>query len=217
MQVMQSNHFILCHPLLLPSVFPSIRVFSNELALRIRQPKYCSFNVSSSNEYSGLLSFRLTGLISLLFKGLSRVFSSTTIRKHQFFGAQPSWSNSHRKAMTNLDSILLKAETSLFWQKSHIVKAMIFPVVMYRCESWIIKLDAVTVNEEPSPEGRKSPPWFSSSPESDERSCKCWEAMARVLNTHTNIRASKSTCLTDGTMFKVLTLDFHNDYLQFKV
>ena len=73
------------------------------------------------------------GLISLLFKGLSRVLSSTTIRKHQFFGAQPSsWSNSHRKAMTNLDSILLKAEIPLFWQKSHIVKAMFFPVVMYR-------------------------------------------------------------------------------------
>ena len=130
--VIQSNHFILCHCRLLTSIFPSIRVFSNELAVRIRQPKYCRFNVSSSNEYSGLISFRLTGLISLLFKGLSRVFSSTTIRKHQFFGAQPSWSNSHRKAMTNLDSVLLKAEISLFWQKSHIVKAMFFPVVMYR-------------------------------------------------------------------------------------
>ena len=130
--VIQSNHFILCHCLLLTSIFPSIRVFSNELAVRIRQPKYCRFNVSSSNEYSGLISFKLTGLISLLFKGLSRVFSSTTIRKHQFFGAQPSWSNSHRKAMTNLDSVLLKAEISLFWQKSHIVKAMFFPVVMYR-------------------------------------------------------------------------------------
>ena len=63
---MPSNHFILCHPLLLPSVFSSIRVFSNELAVRIRWPKYCRFNVSSSNEYSGFISFRLTGLISLL-------------------------------------------------------------------------------------------------------------------------------------------------------
>ena len=58
--VMPSNHLILCHLLLLlPSVFPSIRVFSNELALRIRWPKYWSFNISFSNEYSGLTSFRI--------------------------------------------------------------------------------------------------------------------------------------------------------------
>ena len=59
--VMPSNHVILCHPLfLLPSIFPSIRVFSNEPALRIRYPKYWSFriSVSSSSEYSGLISFR---------------------------------------------------------------------------------------------------------------------------------------------------------------
>ena len=58
---MPSNHLILCHPLLLPSILPSIRVFSNELALRIRWPKYWSFsfNISPSNEYSGLISFRL--------------------------------------------------------------------------------------------------------------------------------------------------------------
>ena len=59
--VMPSNHLILCHPLLLPSVFPSIRVFSNEAALCIRWPKYWSFsfNISPSNEYSGLSSFRI--------------------------------------------------------------------------------------------------------------------------------------------------------------
>ena len=60
--VMPSNHLILCHPLLLqPSVFASIRVFSNESALRIRSPKYWSFsfNISPSNEYSGLISFRI--------------------------------------------------------------------------------------------------------------------------------------------------------------
>ena len=58
--VMPSNHLILCHPLLLPSIFPSIRVFSNELALCIRRPKYWSFSfsISPSNEYSGLISFR---------------------------------------------------------------------------------------------------------------------------------------------------------------
>ena len=60
--VMPSNHLVLCHPLLLlPSVFPSIRVFSNESVLRIRWPKYWSFSfsISPSNEYSGLISFRM--------------------------------------------------------------------------------------------------------------------------------------------------------------
>ena len=59
--VVPSNHFILCHPLLLPSIFPSIRIFSNESALRIRCPKYWSFsfNISPSNEHPGLISFRM--------------------------------------------------------------------------------------------------------------------------------------------------------------
>ena len=59
--VMLSNHLILCCPLLLSSIFPSIRVFSNELALCIRWPKYCSFSfsISPSNEYSGLIFFRI--------------------------------------------------------------------------------------------------------------------------------------------------------------
>jgi len=91
--VMTSSHLILCHPLLLcPSVFPSIRVFSNESGLCIRWPKYWSFSfsISPSNEYSGLISLGLTGLISSQFKGLSRVFSNTTVQKHQFFRAQLS-------------------------------------------------------------------------------------------------------------------------------
>ena len=58
--LVMSCHLILCHPLLLlPSIFPSIRVFSNELALRIRWPKYWSFSISLSSEYSGLISFRI--------------------------------------------------------------------------------------------------------------------------------------------------------------
>ena len=67
-----SNHFILCHPLLLPpSIFPSIRVFSNESALHIRWPKYWSFsfNNSPSNEYSGLISFRMDWLDLLAVQG----------------------------------------------------------------------------------------------------------------------------------------------------
>ena len=92
--VMPSNHLILCPLLLLPSIFPSIRVFSNESVLRIRWPKYWSFifSIGSSNKYSGLISFR----IDLQSKGLSRVFSNTTVQWHQFFGTQlSSWSNSH--------------------------------------------------------------------------------------------------------------------------
>ena len=57
--VMLSNHLILCCPLFLPSTFPSIRIFSNESALWIRWPKYWSFSISPSNEYSGLISFRM--------------------------------------------------------------------------------------------------------------------------------------------------------------
>ena len=77
-----SNHLILCHYLLLlPSIFPSIRVFSNESALRIKCLKYWSFsfNISPSSEYSGLISFRVDWFDLFEIQGLSRVFSSTTI------------------------------------------------------------------------------------------------------------------------------------------
>ena len=69
--VMPSNHLMLCHPLLLPSIFPSIRLFSNESALPIRWPKYwsCSFIISPSNEYSGLTSFRMGWLYLLAVQG----------------------------------------------------------------------------------------------------------------------------------------------------
>ena len=89
--VMPSNHLILCHPLLLPpSIFPSIRVFSNELALCIGWPKYrsFSFSISPSNEHSGLISFRIDWFDLLAVQGLSRVFSNTTVQKYQFFGVQ---------------------------------------------------------------------------------------------------------------------------------
>ena len=97
--VMPSNHLIPCPPLLLrPSIFPSIRVFSNESVLCIRWPKYWSFSfsISLSNKYSGLISFGMDWFDLFQSKGLSGVFSNTTIQKHQFFGAQLSlWSNSH--------------------------------------------------------------------------------------------------------------------------
>ena len=97
--VMPSNHLILCRPLLLlPSIFPSISVFSNESVLCIRWPKYWSFSFSiiPSKEIPGLISFRMDCLDLLAVQGLSRVFSNTTVQKHQFFSAQPSsQSNSH--------------------------------------------------------------------------------------------------------------------------
>ena len=99
--VMSSNHLVLSHLLLLlPSIFPCIRIFSNELALCIRWPKYWnfSFSISLSNEYSELISFR-TIFISLQSKGLSRVFSNKSysskasiLRHSAFFMVQLSHS-----------------------------------------------------------------------------------------------------------------------------
>ena len=92
--VIPSNHLILCHPLiLLPSIFPIVRVFSNESALPVRWPQYWtfSFNISPSNENTQHWSpLGWTGWIFLQSKGLSRVFSNTTVQKHQFFGTQLS-------------------------------------------------------------------------------------------------------------------------------
>ena len=102
--VMPSNHLILCLPLfLLPSIFPSIRVFSNESALHIRWPKYWSFSISPPNEYSGLISFRVDWFDLLAFQGTLK-----SLLQHHNLKA----------------SILCNS-------KVHIVKAMVFPVVMY--------------------------------------------------------------------------------------
>ena len=97
--VMPSIHLILGHPrLLLPPIPPSIRIFFNESILCMRWPKYWSFSFSiiPSKEIPGLISFRMHWLDLLAVLGLSRVFSNTTVQKHQFFDAQPSsQSNSH--------------------------------------------------------------------------------------------------------------------------
>ena len=97
--VIPSKHLMLCHPLLLlPLIFPSIRVFSNESVLRIRWPKYWSFsfNISHSNEHPGLISFRMDWLDLLAVQGTLKSRSNTTVQKHQFFGSQLySQSNSH--------------------------------------------------------------------------------------------------------------------------
>ena len=91
--VMSHNHLILCRPFLLPpSIFPNIRVFSKQLDVHIRFPKYWSFSNHQSfpRIFQDWSPLGLTGFISLLSKGLSRVFSNTTVQKHQFFGAQLS-------------------------------------------------------------------------------------------------------------------------------
>jgi len=114
--VMPSNHLILCHPLdLLPSIFPSIRVFSNELALRIRWPNQWSFSfsISSSNEYSGLISFRIVWLDLLAVQGtlmslLQYHSSKASILQHSpFFKGNQSWIFIGRTDA--------EAEAPLFW------------------------------------------------------------------------------------------------------
>ena len=92
-----SNHFILCCPIiLLPSIFPSIRVFSSESALCIRWPKYWSFSISLSNKYSGLVTFRIDWLNLLAVQGALKSSLQHHNSKASSFSAQLSlWSNSH--------------------------------------------------------------------------------------------------------------------------
>ena len=112
---MLSNHLIVCHPLLLlPSIFPSIRIFSNESALRIRWPKHWSFSfsISPSNEYSGLISFRMDWLHLLVVQGtlkslLQRYSSKASILQHSaFFTVQLS-----HPYMTTVKAIALTRQT----------------------------------------------------------------------------------------------------------
>ena len=96
--VMSSNHLILCCPLLLPSLFPSIRVFSKESALHIRWPKYWSFSfsISPSNEYSGLISLRMDWFDLLAVQGTLKSLLQHQSLKASILWCPPSlWSNSH--------------------------------------------------------------------------------------------------------------------------
>ena len=94
--MMPSNHLILCHLLLLPSVFPSVRVFSDELAVHIRWPKYWSFSISPSNEYSGLIAFRVDWLDLLALQGTVKSLlqhhssKGSILRRSAFFMVQLS-------------------------------------------------------------------------------------------------------------------------------
>ena len=112
--VMPANHLILCHPLLLPSVFPSTRVFSNKSALHIRWPKYWRFsiNISPSNEHSGQISFRMDLLDPLAVQGTLKSFlqhhssKASILQCSAFFIVQPS-----RPYMTTGKTIALTRQT----------------------------------------------------------------------------------------------------------
>ena len=149
--VMPSNHLILCRPLLLlPSIFPSIRVFSNESALRIRWPKYWSFsfNINPSNEHRGPISFIMDWLALLAVRGtlkslLQHHSSKPLILQHSaFFIFQLSHPYvTTGKTITLARWTFVGKVMSLLFNKLYtvLVKAMVFPVVMYGCKSWIIK------------------------------------------------------------------------------
>ena len=156
---MPSNHLIICHPfLILPSIFPDIRVFSNESDLYNR-PKYWSFSlsISPSNKYSGLIFFKMDWLdllaVQVTLKSLLQHHSSkASILWCSAFFVDLFWRSSKvtadgdcsheikrcllpgSKAMTSLGSILKSRDITLP-AKVHLVKAMVFPVVMYGCES----------------------------------------------------------------------------------
>ena len=118
--VMLSNHLILCHPLLLPtSMFPSIRVFSNESVLRIRWPKYWSFSfsISPSNEYSGLISSRIDWFDLLAVQGtLKSLLQHHTVQKHKL-----SWCFLYSPTLTSIHNYWKNHSfdyMDLYWQSN---------------------------------------------------------------------------------------------------
>ena len=143
---MPSNHLILCWPLpVLPSIFPSMRVFSNESALRIRWPKYWSFSfsISPSNEHAGLISLALTGLVSFQSKGLS------SLLQHRSSKASILWCSAFfivqlsHPYMTNGETIALTRQTFVSKLMSLLVNILsrfviaIFPASMCLIISWL--------------------------------------------------------------------------------
>ena len=125
--VMPSIHLILCRPLLLlPSIFPSIRVFSNESGLCIRWPKYQSFTFSirPSNEDSGLISFRMDQLALLAVQGTLKSLLQHQVQKHQFFGAQLSLSLTSIHDQQKNHSF---DQMDLCWQRSPVLLVCYFP------------------------------------------------------------------------------------------
>ena len=149
--VLPSNHFILCRPLLLPSVFPSIRVFSSESALLIRWPENWSFSFSNShsNEYSGLISFRTDWFDLLAVQEILKSLLQHHSSKHQVFGAQLSlWPSSHSYMTTGKTTALTiqtfvgKVMSQLFNMLSRLVIAFL-PRSKRLLISWLQSSSAV--------------------------------------------------------------------------
>ena len=135
---MPSNHLILCHPLLfLLSIFPSIRVFSKVSVLHIRWPKYWSFSfsISPSNEYSRLIFFRIDWFDLLAVQGTLESFI-----QHDSSKASILWCSAFFMVQLSYP-FMTTGKTITLPTKAHLVKAMVFPVVMYGGESWIIKAE----------------------------------------------------------------------------
>ena len=131
--VMVSNHLIFCHPLLLPSVFPSIRVFASELALHIRWPRYWSFSIGPSKEYSGLISFRIDWLDLLAVQGtlksLLQHYSSklSILRYSAFFMVQLLYlyKTTGKTIALNIRTVVGKVMSLLFNTLSRLIIAFL--------------------------------------------------------------------------------------------
>ena len=168
--VMPFNYLIICHPiLLLPSIFPSIRVFSKESVLRIRWPKYWhfSFNISSSNEYSRLVSFRDNGLdflaVQSTFRGLLQHQNSkaSILRHSDFFMVQfshPYMTTGKTKALTRW-TFVSKVMSLLFNMLSRLVIAFL-PRSKHLLISWLQSPSAVILEHHPAPRQNKICPYF---------------------------------------------------------
>ena len=136
---MLSSHLILCHPLLLlPSIFPSIRVFSNESALHIRWPKYCSFSfsISPSNEYSGLISFRMDWFDLLAVQGAFKSLLQHHSSKHQYCSALTSVHDYWKTIALTLLTFVGKVIPPLFNTLSRFVIAFL-PKSKHLLISWL--------------------------------------------------------------------------------
>ena len=146
--MMLSNHLILCRPLfLLPSIFPSIRVFSNESVLCIRRPKYWSFsfNIVLPMNIQDWSPLGWTGWISLPSKGLSRVFSNTIVQKHQFFSTQLSLYMTAEKNIALTRWTFVGKVMSLFFNMlSRLVKTFL-PRSKHLLISWLQSPSAVNL------------------------------------------------------------------------
>ena len=168
---MPSNYLILCHPLLLPpSIFPSIRVFSNEWVLRIRWPKYWSFSfISPSNEYSGLISFKMDWLDLLQSKGLSTVFTkASTLQRSAFFIVQLShpYMTTGKTIPWTRWTFVGKVMSLLFNMLSRLVITLL-PRSKHLLISWLHSPSAVTLE----------PPKIKSATVSTVSTSICYEVM----------------------------------------